>query len=125
MNFLEGRFFSEGDAVAFVSDDDALKIDLKRGPHASPRAGRVTVGIRPEHIRFSPQDGSRNRLNVEVIEHLGFQTLVTGKIDTLPITALMDRAESIRYGMNVSLGVDPEHIHLFDAQTGESLARRG
>jgi ABC-type sugar transport system ATPase subunit len=125
MNFIDGDLSNGGENRIFTSENREIRIDLGPVKLARKPEGKVTLGVRPEHLRFVSADDSSNRLKVEVIEHLGFQTLVMGKAGDLSITALVDRTESMKYGMSLGVTMNPGHIHLFDGQTGVSLTRRG
>jgi ABC-type sugar transport system ATPase subunit len=67
--------------------------------------------------------GASLPLNVELIEHLGAETLVYGR---LPgggeITARVDGEMNVAIGANLKLTVEPRHVHLFDKASGKRLA---
>ncbi len=121
MNFVDGRIVTENGRQRFYSDDDCLVFDLEtKRPIHNPNAG-VVLGIRPEHIRLLPESEGSSYLQIEVVEHLGFQTMVMGRNGCAQITALVDRMESLRYGTKTSIGIVPDQAHLFDRQSGDSL----
>jgi ABC-type sugar transport system ATPase subunit len=60
-------------------------------------------------------------VQIEVVEHLGFQTMIMGRTGCVQITALVDRMESLKSGVSVGIDIDPGMIHLFDRQSGISL----
>ena len=56
MNFLEATLSGDGSAAGI----GAAKIAI-RAPAARPQAGRVLLGIRPEHIAWRPRGRCRRR----------------------------------------------------------------
>lgn len=121
MNFLDGNLTREADQLKFISQNGLIAIDLESGKLKMDPQGGVTLGFRPEHIKLTPEKTTLNRMQIEVVEHLGVQTLVIGTVEDLSITALMDRTESLRYGMSVAVKIDSRNVHLFDQNSGVSL----
>lgn len=60
-------------------------------------------------------------LEVELVEPLGADTLVHGRVDGAEITARLQGHAAYKPGERVALNVAPEHLHLFDAETGERI----
>ena len=91
-----------------------------------PAAARVVVGIRPEHFRPVPADGT-GKLDrvitgtVEVVEPLGAEQHVVVSVGDASITARRPREERVGHDDKVSYTADPEHLHLFDPDSGLSL----
>ncbi|HEY6353414.1 MAG TPA: sn-glycerol-3-phosphate import ATP-binding protein UgpC [Burkholderiaceae bacterium] len=112
MNLLRGR--AEGMSIAV--DGAALPL-----PAAAPRSGDVIVGLRPEHAQL--RSGSAGwPLQVEMIEMLGAERLVHGRIGTLPFTARQDSTlPPPKIGDTVPLHAAGEHLHWFDAATQRRL----
>ncbi len=85
-------------------------------------ATQVTAGIRPEDIYESPAGPHRQPLEMTVIavEQLGVETVIVGQIGTgtpLEISARVSRHFSAGVGAKITLYVDAEPMHLFDAGT--------
>ncbi len=105
MNFIDGRIeFGDGRS-RFVSD--ALEIDAE-GPE-----GSATIGIRPEHLILDP-DGPLE-LMVDVSEPLGDAVDVIGTCGASRLVARLRRIEPPRPGDRLRLGIEPDTMHLFDA----------
>jgi multiple sugar transport system ATP-binding protein len=121
MNFIDGRISEENGRQRFTSDDDCVTFDLGARKPIRSAANGVVLGIRPEHIKLLPETDGPSYVQVEVVEHLGFQTMVMGRTGCAQITVLADRMESLRYGTRVSITIVPDQSHLFDRQSGESL----
>jgi multiple sugar transport system ATP-binding protein len=91
------------------------------GVRSAVDAGRpVSAAFRPEHVAIDEGGVIGGRVNV--IENLGHETYVF--VDTADgrVCVVVDRARRPRTGEAVRLSVRPEHVHLFDAETGLRLA---
>jgi multiple sugar transport system ATP-binding protein len=106
-------------------DGGAVVLGSGRIPvSAAGTRSQVTVGLRPEHLRVSP-DGQVAAL-VHQVEWLGHEALLRLQIDGVDTpTGWIARVgnEGIpEVGANVRLAVDEAHVHLFDPDTGERIA---
>ncbi|MFI5234979.1 MAG: ABC transporter ATP-binding protein [Gemmatimonadales bacterium] len=86
-----------------------------------PPEGGVLAGFRPEHLVLLPVDTGLGNGEVTAVERLGSETLVhlrlvDGPVVVARVPGLGDHARGERFG----LGVDPAHLHWFDA-TGRRL----
>ena len=112
MNLIEGRVDGAGVVI---------------GNCTLPMAGNardgetVLVGLRPEHLELA-EDGPLP-LSVELLERLGADTIVHGKLggDGIAMTARAAGTIDPPLGQTLRFAVRPEHIHLFDAETGKRL----
>lgn len=121
MNFVDGKIVAEKGRQQFVSDDHCVVFNLDEKRSIRSADDGVVLGIRPEHVRLMPEKEGSSYVQVEVVEHLGFQTMVVGRNGCAQITALVDRMESLKYGCTLSIGIVQDQVHLFDRQSGESL----
>ncbi len=123
MNFLEAEVESvtaEG-PVARV-DDIRVPVGVDAGKARS--GDRVTLGMRPEHLRPDPEDGPL-RGEVELVEHLGDESLLYVRLDNGVNVVAEDSGESeVKSGDKVRLGLPPDYCHLFDAEGGAFPRRR-
>jgi len=111
MNLIAGR----ADGTAFRIDGASLPL-----PVAPPRAGQAMVGLRPEHA--SLDGGGGWPMVVEMIEMLGAERLVHGRVGTAAFTVRQDSTlASPTVGHTVSLRAPAEHLHWFDAATQQRL----
>jgi multiple sugar transport system ATP-binding protein len=69
----------------------------------SPPAQARTAGLRTEHIRISPMDGTGPRARVHWVEHLGDQNHVHLRLDSHSLVTLADPAQDLMAGDLVSL----------------------
>jgi sn-glycerol 3-phosphate transport system ATP-binding protein len=112
MNLLRGR--AEG--TRFVVDGTGLAL-----PAAAPRDGELILGMRPEHASLGGAGGDGGTgwsLGVDMVEMLGAERLVHGRIGSLAFTLRIDATlPAPAIGATVVLAIRPEHLHWFDAQT--------
>jgi sn-glycerol 3-phosphate transport system ATP-binding protein len=110
MNLIDGQ--AEGTRLRVAGLDLAL-------PGAAPRAGRLLLGVRPEHAEIG---ASGWPMQVEMIEMLGAERLVHGRVGSAPFTLRIDgRLSPPLVGQTLHVAVTAEHLHWFDAETGRRL----
>jgi len=96
----------------------ALRIELPR----EPRLKSGVLGIRPEAMHEHASMGEPTiDVQVDWAEMLGRDQLVYGTVGDDAIVARVDSHMKISRGERVKLGIDMQHIHLFDAQTGQAV----
>jgi sn-glycerol 3-phosphate transport system ATP-binding protein len=112
MNLLAGEATADG----FKLGDTLLPL-----PPSAPRNGLVTMGLRPEHAEPHARGGWP--LQVELVEMLGAERLVHGKLGGAAFTLRMASTETPpRVGEQLMMAATPEHLHWFDSGTGKRLA---
>ena len=80
--------------------------------------GPVRVGIRPEHLILSDQGWP---MEVKVVEPTGSETLVFLRFQDRDVTAVFRERHSFQTGQTIHLRPDPDHLHVFDVDTGARL----
>jgi sn-glycerol 3-phosphate transport system ATP-binding protein len=116
MNLVAGRLDPEGAAIGALVLPLAGQKELIAGEPGRP----VTIGLRPENLQFAG-DGPI-LIKTELLERLGADTIVHGRLgDGTALTARAPGSLALRLGETVRLGIMPEHIHLFDADSGRRL----
>ncbi len=116
MSFLDAEIGEDGRQVVFEGGDRlaiAGRLSLDAG-------SRVTVGLRPEHLVRTEEEADSLHIKVRVVEHLGADTLIHGDFGPgkTDLTIRMDGIEQIRTGETLRIKAAPEHIHIFDPETG-------
>ena len=116
MNLMAGQ----ADGTRFITGGATLDL-----PAAAPRAGELTLGVRPEHAELAA-DGGGWPLRVEMLEMLGAERLVYGRLGSTDAAGFTLRLDATlpppKPGAAVGLGVRPQHLHWFDSHTGQRLA---
>ncbi|MEY7851908.1 ABC transporter ATP-binding protein [Natrarchaeobius sp. A-rgal3] len=90
---------------------------------ATPTGETVTIGIRPEDLRAATDDDTvRIESTIRVIEPLGRDALVYVDVGDRRVTARIDDYDDLEKGQAFELGVDREHLYLFDG-TDDTLVK--
>ena len=117
MNLVPGRVEDGGDVVAL---DGGARLPLNGVRHPAGKA--VTVGLRPEHLRWSPEPGAGTlRGTARVVEPLGSDTLVVFDAGGVELQARLPPRVVRRAGDAVQVRVAAPDIHLFDPSTQARL----
>ena len=117
MNLIDGKLNA---TKVFANKDLSIVLPEDRVAHLS--AGELTMGIRPEHIRISPQ-ATENGIpaTVYVTEEMGNETLVVLLVGSLKLTARAPADFRIPAETKVWLTLDYEKSHFFDRQAGRRI----
>ena len=96
--------------------DDGLRIGGFVAPHDSTYRGKVTLGLRPERAHLNGK-GAGIFVDVGVVEELGAQRLIHGRIGDHDLTIAQDAESPIPEG-RMALDFRASDLHFFDAETG-------
>lgn len=115
MNLLDARMV---DGATVRLGEAALPVRV-----ASPRPGKVTVGVRPEDVTLVPPDDAVLVGSVVVYEDLLEYGLITLELPGVPdrMTAQVESGLTLAEGDRVHLALVVERTFLFDPGTGERL----
>ena len=118
MNFLPGTL-EGGDAhsstIALAGANRVVAMAAPREP--IPHGSKVTIGIRPEHVRLGAPDAAEQGVVGEVVyaEYLGESSYVHSRLASgETILAKEEGTARVRTGDRVRLVFAPEQIHVFD-----------
>ena len=119
MNLLEG--------VAVDGKVSVGGFEVPVDPTAERRmSGRVTVGVRPENWRIVTAAEGGLPVDVTVIEELGADSFVYGTSDVEGVPSNVIVRVSGRHhprkGEVLYVTTDPQHVHVFDTDSGERLS---
>ncbi|MDB5377637.1 MAG: glycerol-3-phosphate transporter ATP-binding protein [Rubritepida sp.] len=119
MNLLHATLEAGGGAA--ILDAGGLRLPFADGPRAGAAGRKLTIGVRPEHLRLG--EGGLGVM-VELVEPLGGESVLHGKLaDGTPLTA---RLPGARYGDGpMQLMLPPELLHVFDGETGKRIEAGG
>jgi sn-glycerol 3-phosphate transport system ATP-binding protein len=96
--------------------DDGTRLDL---PVNAPRDGALILGVRPEHVSRA---ASGWPLRVEMVEALGAEHLIHGKIGaSRVIIREADMSDHLNHGDTVPLQAQAAKLHWFDPATQQRL----
>ncbi len=124
MNLMAGQ----ADGSRFVIGGQTLVL-----PGAAPRAGKLILGVRPEHAEMDASASNGWPLKVEMLEMLGAERLLYGRLgapsgasgaasEGAPFTVRIEGTlVPPRMGDTVMLRVEARHLHWFDAETGKRV----
>jgi multiple sugar transport system ATP-binding protein len=123
MNFLE---------LAIAADqlvDPARGLEIRIPERLRPaldgyKGDKVVVGLRPEALKPAPRQadaGSGLRFAVDVVQHLGHETLLDASSGPHRIVSRASSLDDSRIGETRLFQYDAEAMHLFDAESGRSL----
>jgi len=119
MNFLSAQIVTDDTTTKVRAEGFTLSISPER---VKDFREHVMVGIRPEDLD-GPVSDEQNVLivHVTVTEQLGHALLVHGECGGQQIVASLDPHRSIAIDSIVRLSVNPDTLHLFDPESGETL----
>jgi sn-glycerol 3-phosphate transport system ATP-binding protein len=113
MNLLEGQ----ADGSRFTLGSQTLVL-----PQAAPRAGKLLLGVRPEHAGIAG-NGMGWPMRVEMLEMLGAERLVYGQLGGSSFTLRIDGTlVPPKPGDTLQLDVPAEQLHWFDPASGQRVA---
>ena len=98
--------------------------ELALGDGFAPSSGRrVTLGLRPEHLRPADDGDAGLRFAVQLVEHLGADTLAHGVLGENgdDITLRLAGISRIAVGDSLALTIEPGNVHVFDHDSGKRL----
>ncbi len=125
MNFVDVTVVGTGDGATLEGADFNLPLPARLREAVGPTAGRKLVaGIRPEHLDIGTvSDGvAPIQVRADVVEYLGNEELLHVKAGAKELVAVVGAEHSVRPDDVISLVVPMSKLHLFDAETGASLA---
>jgi multiple sugar transport system ATP-binding protein len=126
MNFLEARLEGGTDGLFVVLEDGKrLAVPSEKAARYMSLAGKaVTFGIRPESISarqerpgYVPVD-----VTIDLVEPLGASTMIYFNVGAAGLCASIEPQDGLRAGVVMPLSLNMNQMHLFDAETGRSLA---
>ena len=118
MNILPAE--RHGDALRLLGST----VDLQADGLAVAPGTPVQVGVRPHDLRPAAADEPGFDMRVDVVEYLGTETVLIGRLDAAPehpiVVALPGRMR-MRGTDRLRLSTTPAAIHVFDTVTGQRL----
>jgi multiple sugar transport system ATP-binding protein len=86
----------------------------------------IVAGVRPAHFRTASASDTVNVIDgdVDLIEFLGNDALINFKYAGVEIGVLLPAQQCPAVGDHVRMTFSDDNLHVFDKETGRSLARR-
>jgi sn-glycerol 3-phosphate transport system ATP-binding protein len=121
MNFLPAEISGDGATAALAGGSH---IRLPAGGLSSLAGRRVTLGVRPEHLRPVGDGEATFSMQVQLVETLGADTLAHGVLgqDAALLTLRLPGGAAVREGQSLGLAADPGELHFFDPESGQRIA---
>ena len=137
MNFLEATLTEDGSHLGLTTGD---RLTLDHRPDGLSGGQNVTLGLRPEDLLLCQEPEASLHLQVEMVEPLGADTLVHGRLsagngaasegaDTTLVSATaglmtlrLPGTAHFGQGERLPLRATPDSLHLFDAGNGRRLS---
>ena len=116
MNFLDFEGMVGIGSNHVTIDGTDIKIPLCR----EGSTGKLTLGVRPEHLRLSDKATYRGR--VVASEYLGTTQIVTVTTPNGDVKVRMSSATPVRDGEAVGLEFDARKLTIFENQKGKALS---
>jgi multiple sugar transport system ATP-binding protein len=123
MNRLEGVIDRAGPTRATVTLAGGAVLDAAVDASRARPGDKVTLGIRPEHLRAQKAGIAGEVALVESLGNVRFAYFATAA-DPDPLVLQPGADEAIRQGETLSVGASPDQCHLFDAG-GRAFSRVG
>jgi multiple sugar transport system ATP-binding protein len=121
MNIVPARLTSDGSTPVVEVLETRVPLDPSR-LLARAEQGDLLAGIRPEDLTWSAQPGAEPiRATVELVEPMGHEAYVTARAGGAALVARFPPRSGVAVQQAVELGFDPDRLHLFDRQSGDSL----
>jgi multiple sugar transport system ATP-binding protein len=99
---------------ALLNSDVGLQLGLADPDGRIPQ-GEVRLGIRPEHLKLAANGEGSFETDVSIVERLGVETYLTVGRPDEPLIVRTEGDMTLRPGDRVSLRIDPNACHVFDA----------
>lgn len=124
INLIRGTFRTEGDKAFFKGDPFTIDLTHRRREiEQGLRGDQIVLGARPKRVRVSPtpsEDGLTPG-TVEVVEHLGSETILHLRVNDLVVRASIPSAFDVKIGGRRWVQIDGSAVHVFDAETGRAV----
>ena len=123
MNFLPASVVDADEAGLKISllDQETLELAITGTRPAS--GARVTLGVRPQHIRLAAEGQTGFEIAITLVEALGTETVVYGEAGNGErVMAVLAGQHALKTGATIRVTFDVADVHLFD-EAGQRMAR--
>jgi len=124
MNFLDGEVKGSAGNAITVALADGTEVLAPAPAEGSGPGQKVTLGLRPEHLKVGGGGDSEIRGRVITVEHLGGETYAyLEQGESGPLVVRAEGSARITAGETLPVGITTETCYLFDA-SGTAFARQ-
>ena len=125
MNVVAATLRREGGRWLAAGDDLTLEVDPSRFGSALIEGLAVKLGVRPHDLVVAGDGHVGATLAIDFVEALGFEAYAHGSArpagTRIAVRLGADDARGLRAGGQLRVGAAPQHVHLFDPQSGLAL----
>mgnify|MGYP001230151343 CR=1 FL=1 len=120
MNLFPARLDATGEQAIMR---ESVYLPLNPTVNSEKRDTPVTLGMRPEHLETCETRNALMNLQVEMLEKLGEDTVVYGKLyqTDISLTVRLPGIHPVDSGDKMALTIPPEYLHVFDSDSGRRL----
>ncbi len=125
MNFAEVTVTGQGGQARLKGDGLELPVPPRYRDAVGPTTDRkLILGFRPEHLDIGEagEEAAHIEARADVVEYLGNEELLHVSLGGQDVVAIVDAENRVRPGDIVKLAFPLSKLHLFDPDTGLSLA---
>jgi multiple sugar transport system ATP-binding protein len=123
MNLLDGKLVAENDRLRLENATDVFHLgSVRQGEWRAFAGRRVTVGVRPEHVRLAHDGDATLGLEVRLVEALGPDRLLTLRHGDWAVSMRLDKSLAPAEQTTVTAAFAMENAHLFDQENGRALS---
>src|SRR5512142_1076550 len=126
MNFVTGTVTTSGGQVSLEAPGISIPVPPQFRDYLGGHNGRtVTVGFRPEHfdIGQAGENVATIQSKADVVEYLGNEELLHVNVGGADLVAIVSAEHRVKPGDVLTLVIPLDKVHLFDAESGLSIAR--
>jgi multiple sugar transport system ATP-binding protein len=126
MNFVDVTISGSGDSATLQAPDATIPIPARlRAAVGRVTSGKLVAGFRPDHLDLGSggTDMATIRGRADVVEYLGAQELLHVSAAGKDLVAIVNASRQVRPGDDISLVLSLDKLHLFDSETGVSVAQ--
>jgi multiple sugar transport system ATP-binding protein len=131
INLTEATLAGTEDGHVHVRIADEVVVIKNRTVREGLTPGqKLTVGIRPHDLYWDDEAPARCTMKVHVtldfVEHTGSELFVVGRsAATTNLMARLHRGAGVSVGDKITLALDPNDLHVFDAESGINAIASG
>lgn len=121
MNFIEATVCVEGKKI--YAESESIRVPLQKDRFVALKNGQnVELGLRPSRMDFATnKDAGAITGKVVLVEHMGSEGQIIVNVDGREMSFVSQDFLNVKPGQEVSFAIAPEHLHVFDPDTGVSL----